>query len=110
MRRKSSSAVIGLVMAGTCCTAAIAADSVPATVDNFVRSEPALYCGGIVKDAGGISKFLHHRELIPIDQQPVIRSNRDTLYSGALFGLDAGPATITLPDAGGRFMSMQVIS
>ena len=34
--------------------------------------------------------------------------NRDTLYSGAVFDLDAGPVTITLPDAGGRFMSMQI--
>ena len=36
--------------------------------------------------------------------------NRDTLYSSALFDLDAGPVTITLPDAGKRFMSMQVIN
>ena len=35
--------------------------------------------------------------------------NRDTLYSAAVFDLDAGPVTITLPDAGKRFMSMQVI-
>ena len=35
--------------------------------------------------------------------------NRDTLYSSAVFDLDAGPVTITLPDAGKRFMSMQVI-
>ncbi len=35
--------------------------------------------------------------------------NRDTLYSLAVFDLDAGPVTITLPDAGKRFMSMQVI-
>ncbi len=36
--------------------------------------------------------------------------NRDTLYSQALFDLDAGPVTITLPDGGKRFISMQVIS
>ena len=38
-----------------------------------------------------------------------MRPNRDTLYSFAVFDLDAGPVTITLPDAGRRFMSMQVI-
>jgi hypothetical protein len=38
-----------------------------------------------------------------------VRPNRDTLYSGAVFDYDAGPVTITLPDAGNRFMSMQVI-
>ena len=36
--------------------------------------------------------------------------NRDTLYSQALFDLDAGPVTITLPDAGKRFVSMQIIN
>src|SRR4030095_2737684 len=39
----------------------------------------------------------------------IVRPNRDTLYSLAVFDLDAGPLTITLPDAGRRFMSMQVI-
>ena len=46
----------------------------------------------------------------PIDNQTIVRLNRDTLYSAAVFDLDAGPATITLPDAGKRFMSMQVIN
>ena len=36
--------------------------------------------------------------------------NRDTLYSTAVFDLDAGPVTITLPNAGKRFMSMQVVN
>ncbi len=39
-----------------------------------------------------------------------IRGNRDTLYSTRVFDLDAGPATISLPDAGKRFMSLQIIS
>ena len=42
-------------------------------------------------------------------KQTVIRMNRDTLYSAAVFDLDAGPVTITLPDPGKRFLSMQVI-
>ena len=44
-----------------------------------------------------------------IDNQAVVRMNRDTLYASGVFDLDAGPVTITLPDAGKRFMSMQVI-
>ena len=40
---------------------------------------------------------------------PIVRPNRDTLYSFSIFDLDAGTVTITLPDAGHRFMSMQVI-
>ena len=76
--------------------------------DNFVRAESDLYFGNIAED-GGFGKFFFLRELTPIDHQLVIRANRDTLYSAAVFDLDAGPVTVTLPDAGGRFMSMQVI-
>ncbi|WP_420915533.1 DUF1214 domain-containing protein [Bradyrhizobium elkanii] len=89
-------------------TAAATTDTVPVTADNFVRAETDLYFGGVVKK-DGFGKFEHNREALPIDKQTVIRTNRDTLYSGAVFDLDAGPVTITLPDAGKRFMSMQVI-
>lgn len=36
--------------------------------------------------------------------------NRDTLYSSGIFDLDAGPVTVTLPDSGGRFLSLLPIS
>jgi len=74
--------------------------------DNFVRAESDLYFGNVVKD-GGFGVFHHIRELSPIDNQLVIRQNRDTLYSAGVFDLDAGSVTITVPDAGGRFMSLQ---
>jgi hypothetical protein len=84
--------------------------TVPVNVDNFVRAESDLFIANAVKEAGGTGKFFHRRELTPIDKQTVIRINRDTLYSAAVVDLDAGPATITLPDAGKRFMSMQLIN
>ena len=83
--------------------------SVPVTVDNFVRAESDLYFTGLVKQ-GGIGKLLHRREPASIDAQTVIRLNRDTFYTSGVFDLDAGPVTLTLPDAGKRFMSLQVIS
>src|SRR5216684_7514640 len=86
-----------------------AGNIVPVTVDNFIRAESDLYMSNIVKD-GGFGKLVHRREPASIDNQTVIRLNRDTLYSSAVFDLDAGPVTITLPDAGKRFMSMQVIN
>ena len=88
-----------------------AVDTIPVTVDNFVRAESDLYFGGIIKDSGGaIGKFNHRREPASVNNQTVIRLNRDTLYSSALFDLDAGPVSITLPDPGKRFRSMQVIN
>jgi len=82
---------------------------VPITADNFNRAETDLYFSRIVKD-GAFGKFFHRRELASLDNQTVIRLNRDTLYSSAVFDLDAGPVKITLPNAGRRFMSMQVIN
>jgi hypothetical protein len=82
---------------------------VAVTVDNFARAESDRYIGNLVKQ-GGFGKFFHIRAPADVDHQMVIRLNRDTLYSSAVFDLDAGPVTITMPDAGKRFMSMQVIN
>lgn len=84
------------------------AEPVPVTADNFIRAETDLYFGAVAKKRG-FGAFEHNREPTPIDDQTVIRMNRDTLYSGAVFDLDAGPVTIGLPDPGARFLSMQVI-
>lgn len=89
--------------------AGYAQDSVPVTVDNFNRAESDMYFASAVKQAGGTGKFHHHREAMAIENQTVIRANRDTLYSAGVFDLDAGPVTVTLPDPARRFMSMQVI-
>jgi hypothetical protein len=90
--------------------AAIAQEpTVKVTVENFIRAETDLYFGAVALKEDGFGKFHHNREVSPIDNQNVIRQNRDTLYSAAVFDLDAGPVTVTLPDAGRRFMSMQLV-
>ena len=83
------------------------AQPIPVTPDNFNRAESETAFASTVKE-GGLGKFVHHREPPPIDF-PVVRPNRDTFYSLAVFDLDAGPVTITLPDPGKRFLSMQAI-
>jgi hypothetical protein len=109
MALRFSNVAAAFVLTATGALAAAAADTVPVTVDNFVRAETDLYFGGIVKDYG-IGKLGFDRTPTPIDKQTVIRMNRDTLYGAGLFDLDAGPVTITLPDSGKRFMSMQIIN
>ena len=79
-------------------------------VHNFVRAETDLYFTKAAIDDGAFGKLRHRRMMADIDKQDVVRMNRDTLYSHGVFDLDAAPLTITLPDAGKRFMSMQVIS
>lgn len=99
-------AALALVCMTTC---AVAQGTVPVTVDNFPRAESDLYFSNMVKD-GGFGKFVHRREPASIENQSVIRLNRDTLYSSAVFDLDAGPVTVTVPNAGKRFMSLMVIN
>ena len=108
---KAQIALISAVTLTATATTALAqkTDTVPVTVTNFIRAETDMYFGGIVKD-GAFGKFTHRREPVDVDKQTVIRANRDTLYSHALFDLDAGPVTITLPDAGQRFMSLMIIN
>jgi hypothetical protein len=83
--------------------------TVPVTIDNYNRAQSDVYFALNVK-GGSFGKFLSLREPVPLDKQGIIRPNRDTLYSGAVFDLDAGPVTVMLPDAGKRFMSMQPIN
>jgi len=87
---------------------ASAADTIPVTWDTFVRAESDKYFKSYV-DLGGFGKFFHIRKPTPIDQQGVVRMNRDTLYSFGIFDLTS-PVTITKPDTGDRFQSMQVVN
>ena len=113
MKMKLTCCALAVMLAATAGVhaqpAAPAANTVPVTADNFTRAESDLYFSAVALKQGGFGKFFHNGEPAPIDNQTVIRLNRDTLYSAAVFDLDAGPVTITLPDAGKRFMSMQVI-
>jgi hypothetical protein len=101
--------LIGAAFVLATAAAASAQNAAPVTLDNFPRAESDLYMGNALKD-GAFAKFHHNRTPVEVDKQLVIRSNRDTLYSMAVFDLDAGPVTVTLPDAGKRFRSMQVIN
>lgn len=77
--------------------------------DNFTRAETHRMFADIQADAGGVGVFRHNREPAAIDEQTVIRLNRDTLYSFAVVDL-AEPAWLTLPDAGDRYMSVMVVN
>jgi hypothetical protein len=84
--------------------------AIPVTVANFVRAESDMYFNRMASIDGGFGKYHHHhRELMSVARQPVIRGNRDTIYSPSVFDLDAGPVTVTMPDPGARFMTLLVI-
>jgi hypothetical protein len=87
----------------------LTAEAERVTVETYNRAQTDVYFAGVVKN-GGFTKFRHGRELAPPAQQGIPRPNRDTLYSFAVVDLDAGPVTIALPDAGNRYMGMQVVN
>lgn len=78
-------------------------------VDNFVRAETDRMFRDIQRDAGGVNRFRHNRAPASIDAQTVVRLNRDTLYSFAVVDAAAG-VTLTLPEAGDRYMSAMLVN
>jgi len=82
----------------------------PVNISNFVRAESDHMFRQNMKMLGGeFGKFTHLRTPTTPDNQPVIRMNQDTLYSATILDLSQ-PVTITLPDVGGRYMSMHVVN
>lgn len=78
---------------------------------NFIRAESDVYMASIAAENGGLGILVHDREFVALDAQTIIRMNRDTLYSKAVFDLAAGPVTITMPATDdGRYVAMEVIS
>ena len=83
--------------------------AVPVNVENFVRAETDRMLAALQAEAGGVNQLRHNRVPTPIEHQPVIRMNRDTLYSAAVVDISAG-AIVTIPDAGDRYLSVMVVN
>ena len=82
--------------------------SEPVNIDNFTRAETDHYLKKRTDD-GFYGKIKHIPDPIMVDNQPVVRANRDTLYSYGVFDLTE-PVTITMPNADGRFQSLRAIN
>ena len=83
--------------------------TIAVTEDNFVRAETNRMLVGLQAQAGGVNRFKHHRGPASLDEQTVIRMNRDTLYSLAVVNISDG-ATVTVPDAGDRYLTVMVVN
>ena len=85
------------------------AREIPVTLDNFVRAATDIELDKYVTLAGGVNRFYHFREPTPVDNQPTVRMNRDTLYSTVVVDISKG-ATLTLPDVGERYMAAMIVN
>lgn len=79
------------------------------TYENFAELESARMFAAVAAQAGGSNRWNHNGTPTPIDDQPIIRMNRDTLYSAAIIDVSQG-ATITIPDAGERYISVMLVN
>ncbi|MEA1261753.1 DUF1214 domain-containing protein [Microbacterium sp. STF-2] len=77
-------------------------------VRNFARAESDLMFSRLAAGST-LGTWNHTRELKSLDDQPIIRQNRDTLYSSAVIDVREG-VTLTLPDTGGRYVSAFVVN
>ncbi|WP_282150758.1 DUF1214 domain-containing protein [Ruegeria atlantica] len=82
---------------------------IPVTVDNFAQAATDAELEKYVSLAGGVNKFFHFRTPTPVENQPTIRMNRDTLYSTAVVDISEG-ATLTLPEVGERYMTAMIVN
>lgn len=82
--------------------------AIPVNVLNFNRAETDLMFSRLAAGVG-LGTWNHTYELKPLDDQPIIRQNRDTLYSSAIVDVRGG-VTVTLPDTGERYISVWVIN
>lgn len=56
-----------------------------------------------------VNRFVHGRDLATPASRAITTPNNDTLYSSAWLDLTAGPATLTLPASGKRYLSVAVL-
>ena len=66
------------------------------TPETYIRAETDRQFGIVVKMAGGVNRLFHFRRPTPLDQQNIVRMNRDTLYSMCVVDTSKG-ATISVP-------------
>ena len=91
-------------------SAASLAGGIEVNVENFVRAESDTMLRANMAAFGiGVGEVHHLRQPTTPDNQPVIRMNQDTLYTGVVLDF-VRPVKITLPDLGGRYQSMHVVN
>ena len=89
-------------------------DEIQVSAGNFARAETdeniRKIAEVIEKGIGqGLNTLLHYRNLDSIFN-PIVRQNRDTLYSMAILDTASGPLKIELPETNGRYQSVYCLN
>ena len=76
------------------------------TPETFIRAETDRYFANLAAQAGGVNRWNHYREFLPLDRQSVVRMNKDTLYSSNIVDTEQGATIIVPPSPDGRYVSV----
>jgi hypothetical protein len=93
-----------------CSNAKEPAGGVIVTPETYIRAETDYAFADFQQNADGkVNEFYFITRPTPVDEQPVVRMNRDTLYAAAVVDTEGG-ATITIPEfPDDRYFSILVI-
>ena len=83
-------------------------EKIPVTLENYEVAESDLAFYNITKLVGMNTFFHFPTGAFDLDNQTVVRMNRDTYYSGAIIDTTQG-ATVTIPETNGRYLSVMVV-
>ena len=78
------------------------------TLENYEVAESDLAFYNITKLVGMNTFFNSPTGALDLDNQTVVRMNRDTYYSGAIIDTTQG-ATVTIPETNSRYLSVMVV-
>ena len=83
-------------------------DKIPVTLENYEVAESDLAFHNVTKLVGMNTFFHFPTGAFDLDNQTVVRMNRDTYYSAAIIDTTQG-ASITIPETNGRYLSVMVV-
>ena len=85
-----------------------AGEKIAVTLDNYEEAESDLAFYNVTKLVGMNTFFHFPTGAFDLDNQTVVRMNRDTYYSAAVIDTTQG-ATVTIPETNGRYLSVMVV-
>ncbi len=99
---------IWILLLGSLGVTVAAAETV--TPDTYIRAETDFSLADFQANAGGkVNQFFYITKPTPLDEQTVVRMNRDTLSAGAVVDTQGG-ATVTIPEfPDDRYFSVYVV-
>ncbi len=83
-------------------------EKIPVTLENYEVAESDLAFYNVTKLVGMNTFFHFPTGAFDLNNQTVVRMNRDTYYSGAIIDTTQG-ATVTIPETNGRYLSVMVV-